>query len=60
MLKETKQRFAFINHAIGWEGQISATHITTKFQCSRQAASRILKQSREKLPKYLMLRELCQ
>lgn len=53
MTKETKQRFAFINHLVGWEGQVNATHIATKFQLSRQAASNILKQYREQNPTHL-------
>lgn len=53
MSKEVKERFTFINNVVGWEGQINATHIATKFQLSRQAASSILKQYREKFPTYL-------
>ncbi len=53
MSKETNQRFAFINNVVGWEGQINATHIATKFQLSRQAATSILKQYREQFPTFL-------
>lgn len=53
MSKETTQRFAFINNVLGWEGQINATHLGTKFKLSRQAASGILKQYREQFPKHL-------
>ncbi len=53
MSKETAQRFAFINNVLGWEGQINATHLSTKFNLSRQAASGILKQYRKKLPNNL-------
>ncbi len=53
MSKEINQRFVFINNVLGWEGQINATHIATKFQLSRQAASSILKQYRENHPNYL-------
>jgi len=54
MSKEITQRLAFIHNVVGWEGQINATHIATKFQLSRQAASGILKQYREKFPTYLV------
>ena len=53
MSKETNQRFAFINNVVGWEGQINATHIATKFQLSRQAATSILKQYRAQFPTFL-------
>ena len=53
MSKETTQRFAFISKVVGWEGQINATHISNKFQLSRQAASSILKQYREQFPTHL-------
>lgn len=53
MSKEAKERFTFINNVVGWEGQINATHVATKFQLSRQAASNILKQYREEFPRYL-------
>lgn len=53
MSKETNQRFSFIHNIVGWEGQVNATHIGTKFQLSRQAASSILKQYREQFPTYL-------
>jgi len=53
MSKEVKKRLTFINNVVGWEGQINATHIITKFQLSRQAASSILKQYREQYPNYL-------
>ena len=54
MSKEARERFTFINNVVGWEGQINATHIATKFQLSRQAASNILKQYREQFPTYLL------
>ena len=44
----------FINNVVGWEGQINATHIATKFELSRQAASGILKQYRAEFPTYLV------
>ncbi|GAW94642.1 MULTISPECIES: WYL domain-containing protein [Colwellia] len=53
MSKEARERFTFINNVVGWEGQINSTHIATKFQLSRQAASSILKQYREHFPTYL-------
>jgi len=53
MSKENNQRFSFINNLVGWEGQINATHISTKFNLSRQAASNLLKQYREQFPNYL-------
>tara|TARA_R110001599_G_C12275790_1_gene662317 strand:+ start:5385 stop:6230 length:846 start_codon:yes stop_codon:yes gene_type:complete len=53
MSKEARERFTFINNVVGWEGQVNATHISTKFQLSRQAASGILKQYREQFPTYL-------
>jgi len=53
MSKEARERFTFVNNVVGWEGQINATHIATKFQLSRQAASSILKQYRELFPTYL-------
>jgi hypothetical protein len=53
MSKEARERFTFINNVVGWEGQVNATHISTKFQLSRQAASSILKQYREQFPTYL-------
>ena len=48
------KRFIFINNVVGWEGQINATHIATKFELSRQAASGILKQYRAEFPTYLV------
>ncbi len=53
MIKETTQRFAYITNVPGWEGQINATHLSSKFKLSRQAASGILKQYREKYPNHL-------
>jgi hypothetical protein len=53
MSKGAGQRFIFISNILGWEGQINATHLGTKFKLSRQAASGILKQYREKFPKHL-------
>lgn len=53
MSKESTSRFTFINNVVGWEGQINATHLATKFQLSRQAASGILKEYRGKFPKDL-------
>ncbi len=53
MSKEIEQRFAFVNHVLGWEGQINATHIAVKFQLSRQAASATLKQYRGQFPEHV-------
>jgi len=53
MSKEVTERFTFINNVVGWEGQINSTHIATKFQLSRTAASNILKLYREQFPNYL-------
>jgi predicted DNA-binding transcriptional regulator YafY len=53
MSKENGLRFKFIEKVVSWEGQINATHIATKFKLSRQAASNILKQYREKFPQNL-------
>lgn len=47
-------RFVFINLVVGWEGRINATHLTEKFNITRQAASTVLKQYRlEQHPNYL-------
>ena len=35
MSKKINQRFGFITNVLGWEGQINATHIATKFQRSK-------------------------
>lgn len=53
MSKENGLRFKFIDDVVGWEGQINATHLATKFKLSRQAASAILKQYREHFPENL-------
>jgi len=53
MTKENTVRFSFIEDMLGWEGQINASHIATKFILTRQAASAILKQYRAKYPNYL-------
>ncbi|GAA0811216.1 YafY family protein [Colwellia asteriadis] len=53
MSNEIHPRFAFINNLVGWEGQVNTTHIVSKFQLSRQAASNVLKQYREQYPTYL-------
>ncbi|WP_159816901.1 WYL domain-containing protein [Colwellia sp. 20A7] len=53
MSKENNQRFTFITNVVGWEGQINATHISNKFQLSRQAASHILKEYRNVFPEAL-------
>lgn len=47
------KRFAFINNIVCWEGQINTTHISEKFQITRQAASSLLKKYRETYPNYL-------
>lgn len=47
------KRFVFINHIVCWEGQINTTHISEKFQITRQAASHLLKKYRETYPDYL-------
>tara|TARA_R110001583_G_scaffold123391_3_gene274849 strand:+ start:15405 stop:15587 length:183 start_codon:yes stop_codon:yes gene_type:complete len=39
--KENNLRFNFIESIVGWEGQINATHLATKFQLSRQAVSTV-------------------
>ena len=57
MSKTIDRRFSFINKVVGWEGQINATHIATRFQLTRQAASAVLKNYREYFPKHL---EYCQ
>lgn len=53
MTKEHNSRFSFIENMLGWEGQINASHIATKFSLTRQAASAILKQYRKKHPDFL-------
>lgn len=53
MSKEVTERFSFINSVVGWEGQINATHVATKFQLSRQSASAVLKDYRQQYPHYL-------
>ncbi|GAA6171853.1 YafY family protein [Colwellia sp. KU-HH00111] len=54
MSKENnKVRFDFIESVVWWEGQINATHLANKFQLSRQAASSVLQQYRDKYPFYL-------
>ena len=54
MSKENHARFNFIENVVGWEGQINATHLAIKFQLSRQAASTVLQQYRDKHPKNLL------
>ena len=54
MSKENNLRFNFIESVVGWEGQINATHLATKFQLSRQAASTVLQLYRENFPKNLL------
>lgn len=54
MSKENNNiRFDFIESVVWWEGQINATHLATKFQLSRQAASTVLQLYREKYPQNL-------
>jgi predicted DNA-binding transcriptional regulator YafY len=54
MSKENNLRFNFIERVVRWEGQINATHLATKFQLSRQAASTVLQLYRESFPKNLL------
>jgi hypothetical protein len=54
MSKENNLRFNFIESIVRWEGQINATHLATKFQLSRQAASTVLQRCRESFPKNLL------
>ena len=54
MSKENNLRFNFIESVVRWEGQINATHLATKFQLSRQAASTVLQLYRESFPKNLL------
>ncbi|OUS31002.1 hypothetical protein A9Q98_03790 [Thalassotalea sp. 42_200_T64] len=59
MAKETSIRFAFIDNVVSWEGQINTSHIAQKFHLSRQSASHVLKQYREKFPQYLRYDPSC-
>jgi predicted DNA-binding transcriptional regulator YafY len=54
MSKENNLRFNFIESVVRWEGQINATHLATKFQLSRQAASTVLQLYRDSFPKNLL------
>ena len=54
MSKENNLRFNFIESVVRWEGQINATHLATKFQLSRQAASTVLQLYRESFPQNLL------
>jgi predicted DNA-binding transcriptional regulator YafY len=54
MSKENNLRFNFIESVVIWEGQINATHLATKFQLSRQAASTVLQLYRESFPQNLL------
>jgi predicted transcriptional regulator len=50
---KNNKRFEFIYKVLGWEGQINATHIATRYKLSRQAASEILKQYRTIYPGFV-------
>ncbi|WP_191602335.1 WYL domain-containing protein [Marinomonas algicola] len=52
-MKDQSQRFIFIEHIVGWEGQINSTHIKDEFRLTRQAASSILKAYCQHFPSYL-------
>lgn len=56
-MKTSDKRFSFIENVVGWEGQINATYIATKFQLTRQAASGVLKSYREHFPMHLEYRQ---
>jgi predicted DNA-binding transcriptional regulator YafY len=53
MTTHISPRFSFIEHLVGWEGQINASHLVDKFNLSRQAASTVLKQYRQQYPENL-------
>jgi hypothetical protein len=54
MSKENNLRFNFIESVVRWEAQVNVTHLATKFQLSRRAASTVLQLCRESFPKNLL------
>ena len=53
MQKTTALRFNFIEQLVWWEGQINTSHLSQKFNLTRQSASAVLKQYREQYPENL-------
>jgi len=53
MPKTTALRFNFIEQLVWWEGQINASHLSEKFNLTRQSATTVLKKYREQNPENL-------
>lgn len=50
MSKDLIQRFNFIEQVVWWEGKVNSSHLIEKFKLSRQSASKVLQQYKQKKP----------